>query len=180
MLLRCSREVKRNFIAALHALLHVFVSVDMRNLCRGFTLIELLIVIAIIAILGGIAVAGMNQQLMLAHETTAIQHIKTIHTAEAQYLAQFGKYADNLGSLGPQTKNAAGPDAAGLIPEDLAGGKKSGYLFEVSATSEGYAVTAAPEKPGKSGRRSFFSNQTLVVRESWTTVSASVNSAPIA
>ena len=151
----------------------------MRNRRRGFTLIELIIVIAIIAILGGIAVVEVNQQLMMAHETAAIQEIKTIHTAEAQYYAQFGKYADTLGALGPHGTRAMGPEAAGLIPQNLADGKKSGYLFEVGPTADGYAVTASPLTFGKSGRRSFFSDQTMVVRTSWTADSANVNSAAV-
>ena len=73
----------------------------MQNRRRGFTLIELIIVCAIIAILGAIAYGEMSQQLMMAHETAAIQEIKTLHTAEAQYFAQFGRYATSLTSLGP-------------------------------------------------------------------------------
>lgn len=151
----------------------------MRNHRSGFTLIELIIVMAIILILGAIGIVEMNQQIMLAHETAAVQEIRTVHTAEAQYYAQFGKYADNLAALGPHGKHAMGPEAAGIIPENLASGKKSGYLFEIASTAEGYAVTSTPEKFGKSGRRSFFSDQTLVVRTSWTTEAAGVNSAPI-
>ena len=143
----------------------------MRNCRRGFTLIELIVVNAALLILCALAIIEMSPQIMLARETAAIRQIKTIHTAEAQYYAQFGKYANKLAATGPQ--------AAGLIPENLASGKKSGYLFEVGSTSEGYAVTAAPEKFGKSGRRSFFSDQTLVVRTSWTAESASANSPPI-
>ncbi len=150
----------------------------MRNR-RGFTLIELIIVCAIIAILGGIAVAEMNQQLMMAHETAATQEIKTIHTAEAQYYAQFGKYASDLVALGPRGARPIGAEAAGLIPENLASGKKSGFVFEVGPTAEGYAVIAVPEKFGKSGRRSFYSDQTLVIRTSWTAEAANANSPPI-
>jgi type IV pilus assembly protein PilA len=151
----------------------------MRNRRTGFTLLELLIVVAIIAILGAIAVGPMSQQLMLAHETATVQEIKTIHSAEAQYFAQFGRYAANLAALGPHGTRPMGPEAAGLIPQNLADGKKSGYLFELGPTAEGYAITAVPQKFGNSGRRSFYSDQTLVIRNSWTAEAANVNSAPI-
>ena len=134
---------------------------------------------AIIAILGAIAYGEMSQQLMMAHETAAVQEIKTIHTAEAQYFAQFGKYATSLASLGPAGNRTVGPEAAGLIPQNLASGKKSGYLLEVDATPDGYAVIAVPQKFGNSGRRSFYSDQTLVIRTSWTTEPANANSAAI-
>jgi type IV pilus assembly protein PilA len=145
----------------------------------GFTLIELLIVIAIILILSAIGIGEMGQQLMLAHETAAVQEIKTIHSAEAQYYAQFGTYAPALGALGPHGKRAIGPDAAGLIPENLAEGTKSGYLFEIVPTPEGYSITAIPQKFGNSARRSFYSDQALVIRNSWTPEPATATSPPI-
>jgi prepilin-type N-terminal cleavage/methylation domain-containing protein len=146
---------------------------------RGFSLIELLVVMAIILILGTIVFGEANKQLMMAHETAAFEHIKTIHTAEAQYFGQFGKYAESLAALGPPAAGRMGPAAAGLIPESLSGGKKSGFLFEVRATEDGYAATATPEKFGSSGRRSFYSDQTLVIRESWTMEAANAGSPPV-
>src|SRR5215470_9807366 len=112
---------------------------------RGFTLIELLIVIAIILVIAAIAVPQMNKQLMAAHEMAAIRQITTVHQAETQYYSQFGKYAVTLTELGPPASGAAGPNAAELIPKNLAEGKNSGYVFNVAATPTGYAVTAVPE-----------------------------------
>jgi type IV pilus assembly protein PilA len=138
-----------------------------------------MIVMAIIVILAIIAVGPMDQQLNISHETSAIQEIKTIHTAEAQYYAQFGKYAASLAALGPSAASATGPEAAGLIPQNLARGKKGGYVFEVAATPDGYSVTAYPQKFGSSGRRSFYSDQTLVIRTFWTVEPANSNSPAI-
>jgi type IV pilus assembly protein PilA len=146
---------------------------------RGFSLIELLIVIAIILIIAAIAVPKMNQQLMAANETAAIQHIRTIHAEQTQYYSQFGKYGESLAALGPPASGAAGPAAADLIPKDLAEGKKSGFLYTLAITPTGYAITAIPEKFSSSGRRSFYSDQTLVVRNSWTAEPANVNSAEL-
>jgi prepilin-type N-terminal cleavage/methylation domain-containing protein len=143
---------------------------------RGFSLIELLIVIAIILILAMIAVPKVNQQLMSARETAAIQEIKTIHQAETQYYSTFGKYAASLTELGPPASGAASPAAADLIPKSLADGKNGGYLYAVSGSASGYSVTANPETFGNSGRRTFFSDQTLVIRNNWSQEPATVNS----
>ena len=104
---------------------------------RGFSLIELLIVIAIILILAMIAVPKVNQQLMSARETAAIQEIKTIHQAETQYYSTFGKYAASLAELGPPASGAAGPAAADLIPKSLADGKNGGYIYAVIGSASG-------------------------------------------
>jgi len=86
---------------------------------------------------------------------------------------------ENLAALGPPASGAAGPAAADLIPKDLAEGKKSGFLYTLEVTATGYAITAIPEKFSSSGRRSFYSDQTLVVRNNWTAEPANANSAEI-
>jgi len=134
---------------------------------RGFTLIELLIVISIILVILAIAVPKMNTQMQGAREMAVIREIGSIHQAETQYYSQFGKYATNLTQLGPPVSGADGPEAANIIPKILADGKKNGYTYAVSATPSGYAVTAVPDSFGNSGRRTFFSDQTLVIRNNW-------------
>jgi type IV pilus assembly protein PilA len=146
---------------------------------RGFSLIELLIVIAIILVIVTIAVPQYNKQMMSAHETAAIQAIQTIHAVETQYYSQFGRYAVSLAELGPPASGNAGPAAADLISKDLTEGKKSGYVFTVSATPTGYAVSAVPETFNSSGRRTFYSDQTLVVRNNWSQEPATLSSAEL-
>ena len=158
---------------------HMAQNIEKRQRRRGFSLIELLIVIAIILIIAAIAIPKMNQQMMAAREMAAIRQITTIHQAETQYYSQFGKYAPSLTELGPPASGAAGPAGADLIPKNLAEGKNSGYVFAVAASPTGYAVTATPEAFGNSGRRNFFSDQTLVVRNTWTADPANANSAEI-
>jgi prepilin-type N-terminal cleavage/methylation domain-containing protein len=149
------------------------------RLRRGFSLIELLIVIAIILIIAAIAVPKMNKQIMAAHEMAAIRMITTIHTGETQYYSQFGRYAQNLAEMGPPASGAAGPAAADLLPKNLADGKASGFIFAVVGTPTGYSVTAVPEAFGSSGSRTFFSDQTLVIRNNYTAEPATVASPEI-
>ncbi|HYW42339.1 MAG TPA: prepilin-type N-terminal cleavage/methylation domain-containing protein [Bryobacteraceae bacterium] len=137
------------------------------KLRRGFSLIELLIVIAIILIIITIAVPKYNRTQMYVRETAAIKAIQTIHTVQVQYQSQFGRFATSLTELGPPPSGAPGPSAADLIGNDLAGGVKQGYKISVNAVPGGYQVNATPEVYGVSGSRSFFSDQTMVVRENY-------------
>jgi prepilin-type N-terminal cleavage/methylation domain-containing protein len=146
---------------------------------RGFSLIELLIVIAIILIIAAIAIPKINNQRMLAQEMAAIQQIKSIHTAETQYYSQFGRYATTLTELGPPASGSPGPAASDLLPKNLAEGTNTGYKFVVQAIPTGYSVTAVPVQFGSSGRRTFFSDQTLVVHENWGQEPATVTSPEI-
>jgi len=134
---------------------------------RGFSLIELLIVIAIILIIITIAVPKYNRTQMYMRETAAIKAIQTIHTVQVQYQSQFGRFATSLTELGPPASGAPGPASADLIMNDLAGGIKQGYKFSVTPVPGGYTVNATPEVYGTSGSRSFYSDQTMVVRENY-------------
>lgn len=134
---------------------------------RGFSLMELLIVIAIILIIITMAVPKFNQAKRFANETAAIRAIQTIHSGQVQYQSQFGKFATALTELGaPQS----GPDtaaAANLIPDTLAKGEKTGYKFAMSGTPAGYAIIATPSTFGTTGSRTFYSDQTMVIRENY-------------
>ena len=147
-----------------------------RNKRRGFTLIELLIVIAIIVVLISAAAPKFSQYLMNARETASLSAIRTIHTAQTQYSSQFGRFAANLTELGPPTSGQTGPAAADLIGADLAQGIKGGYKFVVELTPTGYRVIATPTAYNNTGRRSFFSDQTMIIRENWGPEPASATS----
>ena len=134
---------------------------------RGFSLMELLIVVAILLIIGAIAVPKLNVAMMNAREMAAVRQIHTIHTVQAQYMSQFGKYATVMTELGPPAGGAPGPAAADLIADDLAKGEKNGYRFAVAGSATGYTVLAIPSTYGTTGRRTFFSDQTGVIRQNW-------------
>jgi type IV pilus assembly protein PilA len=138
-----------------------------RRLRRGFSLIELLIVIAIILIIITIAVPKYNRTQMYMRETAAMKAVQTIHTVQVQYQSQFGRFASSLAELGPPQSGAPGPGAADLIGNDLANGVKQGYKFSLNAVPGGYQINATPEVYNSSGSRSFYSDQTMVVRENY-------------
>lgn len=146
---------------------------------RGFTLIEMLIVVAIVLIIAAVAIPRLDKARMQTQETAAVRQIQTLHTAQAQYYSQFGRYATKLEELGPPTSGQEGPSGAGLIPGDFAKGTKSGYLFIVQGGPGGYTINANPQTFNSTGRRTFFSDQTMVIRENWGAEPATVNSGEI-
>ena len=134
---------------------------------RGFSLMELLIVVAIILIIGAIAIPKLNTARMQAQEMAAISQIRTIHQGQTMYFSQFGKYAQTLQELGPPASGQPGPNGADLVPGDLAAGLKSGYNFQMLPSPTGYMVQANPVAYLSTGRRSFYSDNSLTVRENW-------------
>jgi len=138
-----------------------------RRQSRGFSLIELLIVIAIILIIITMAVPQYNKIQMYSRETAALNAIKTIHATQVQYQSQYGRYAASLAELGPPASGAPSPAASGLIGNDLAQGINKGYKFTVAPIPGGYTINATPEVYGSSGSRSFYSDQTMVIRENY-------------
>jgi type IV pilus assembly protein PilA len=105
-----------------------------------------------------------------------IREIQTIQPAQIQYSSQFGKFAATLAELGPPANGAARPAAANLIPESLASGEKDGYVFAVSSTQAGFGVHANPKVFGKTGRRTFYSDENGVIRQNWGQEPATENS----
>ena len=122
------------------------------------------------------AVPKFNQAKRFANETGAIQGIRTINTVQVQYQSQYGRYATSLAELGPPQSGAASPAAADLIDATTAAGEKSGYRLSVAATQSGYTVNANPLIFGTTGTRTFFSDQTMVIRENDGAEPATANS----
>ncbi len=143
---------------------------------RGFSLIELLIVIAIILIIITIALPRFSSAQRYAKETSALGAIRTIHTVQVQYYSQYGKYASSLTELGPPSSGAATPAAADLIDGTLATGEKGGYKFTVGPNSGGYVINANPVAFGVSGSRTFYSDQSMVLRQNFGPEPATANS----
>ena len=148
---------------------------------RGFSLIELLIVIAIILIILSIALPQMSKSRMNAQEMAAVAEIGTINKQQIQYYSQYNQYATSLAQLGPPatTGAAEGPQAAGLIPGSLASGSAGGYNFTITATPGGYAVSAVPKAFGSTGRRTFYSDQSLTIRQNFGQEPATVTSSEL-
>jgi prepilin-type N-terminal cleavage/methylation domain-containing protein len=125
---------------------------------KGFTLVEIMIVVAIIVLLAAIAIPNLLRARLSANEATAIAAMRTLSTAMESYRAAQSPpaYPAALTSL-----NASNPP---YIDSVLAGGNKSGYTFTLSGGGNTYGIVATPQSENVTGVRSFFVDQSGVVR----------------
>lgn len=98
-----------------------------------------------------------NKSGMFLRERTAILTIQTIHEIEVRNQARYGHYACSLSEL----------TSTGRIGEDLASRFARGYKFSVTCNAGHYAVSAVPEAYGTSGSRTFYSGQSMVIRQNY-------------
>ena len=138
----------------------------------GFSLIELLIVVAIILIIAAIALPNFLAGKMAANESSAVQSLRTIQSAETAYATTYPSvgYSTTLLQLsGSGTASCMSTSAqACLIDSTLASGVKSGY--QITWNGDGltpsvyYSLNADPLARGSSGRRSFYTDYPGVIR----------------
>jgi type IV pilus assembly protein PilA len=102
---------------------------------------------------------------MFMRETAAVRAVQTIHQMQVQYQSQYGRFANSLTELGPPQSGAASPASADLIGRDLSEGEKQGYRFTLTGGQGKYVVNANPVTYGTSGSKSFYSDETMVIRE---------------
>ena len=138
----------------------------------GFTLVELLIVMSVILIIITLAIPSYEHVHIKANETSAIASVRMLNSMETEYNSNYPihGFACSLATLGGKTGSGSPtPEAAQLIPDDLATGSKAGYNFTISNCQKNtvnnvdqfnsYLITATPVSQGKSGNRTFCSDE---------------------
>ena len=113
-----------------------------------------------IGMVAAIAIPNLLASYRAANEGSAQASLRTLYSAEATYQATRGQ-----GKYGTLDELAA----EGLIDAKLATGMKNGYVFtvEVTTTEEdysGFTVVGVPETYRKTGIRSFYIDETGVIR----------------
>ena len=111
-----------------------------------------------IALIAAIAIPNLLASRRAANEYSAVRSLHEISLAQATYQSNFGKYG-TLEELAAQN----------LINPRLRSGIRNGYIFTVALTTdemnvEGFAAVAVPETYRSSGIRSFYVDETSVIR----------------
>jgi type IV pilus assembly protein PilA len=153
--------------------MRIFLSTSRKRRQAGFTLMELLIVMSVILILMAVAIPNFMNMRSQANETSAIQSLRAINSAEIQYETNYpaNGFACNLAQLGGDPKTGApSPQASQMLPSDLASGYKSGYVFTIGNCTKvtvnnqdvftSFEATGVPQAVGKTGHRGFCMDQT--------------------
>ena len=134
----------------------------------GFTLIELMIVVAIIAIIAAIAIPNLLRSRMSANEASAVGGIRTVTTGEVGYQAA-GIDPDGTTGVGQYgTLAQLSGTTPSFVDTAIGTGTKSGYTFVAlpvaNSSSPSFTCTAQPASAGRTGTKSYFSDESGVIR----------------
>ena len=160
-------------------------------------------IIPFILIVAAIAIPNLLRARMAANEASAVGSLRTIETAAISYDSEFENgFPSSLEVLGGAPGGERSCNHSNFIEGSLASGRRSGYVFTYTAVfpgnsaapvispkaaakgctsggASGFTVTADPLQRNTTGMRSFFADQTGIIRYSANGESAAADSPPL-
>ncbi len=137
----------------------------MRKREKGFTLVEVLTTSCIVSLIALLAIPNFVRVWQDVNERTAQETLRTIHQAMISYRGFNLSYPSDLTEL---ADSQGGPY---YLNQSVASGKKSGYLYRLDSSDKyTFRVTAIPENPGVSGKRSFVVTEAGLIETNSSTV----------
>jgi type II secretory pathway pseudopilin PulG len=176
---------------------------------RGFAIAGLVLgyagtaLIALILIIAAFAIPNLFRGNIAQNEASAVGALRIINVAAVTYQSEYENgFPSSLDVLGGDRRANATCNRANLLDRSLAEGRKFGYGFTytpkypdgstepaispkaaanacTSGGASGYSVTANPLQRGSTGRRSFYTDQTGVIRYANDGESATAVSPPL-
>jgi len=135
----------------------------------GLAMLPLMVII-----IAAIAVPNLLRSRIVANQASAVGSLRTINTSAVTYASTFNRgYPESLAFLGPPTGGkAADANAADLIDEALASGRKSGYVFTYRVVAKdpdgltcAYTINADPVQGcGTGNGNCYFTDETGMIR----------------
>jgi hypothetical protein len=127
------------------------------------------LVVSLFLILATCNFDGMTESEQLKHyELAAIRDVEAINKAQASFHDRpTSRYATTLRELCGFPNESGAPSKWAEIVGPICRGEAHGYVFTLaSGDPKSYAVAARPKTPGSSGRRFFYSDQTMIIHQS--------------
>jgi len=144
-------------------------------------------IIPLVLIIAAIAIPNLLRAKMAANEASAVGSLRTINTAAINYSSEYPNgFPPSLAALGGVGRGAAACDHAQLIDSAIESGQRSGYEFAyvpaidptgraplspqaaaagcTLAGAASYEAHADPVNRGTTGQRSFFTDQSGIIR----------------
>lgn len=130
----------------------------------GYTLVEALIVLMVVGILAALAIPNLVRSRINTNEKATVGHLHVLIAACQSY------YKSQAPETMPPNLSALAATNPAYIDSALATGQRNGYTHNYIVTNplggqfHGFNITAVPIVPNITGERTFFADETGVIR----------------